>query len=55
MVSAYNDISNKYNALQASSDLMKGDNTHLSKKLKEAETNLSIREAELRKVKEKAK
>ena len=50
VVLAYNEISTKYNELQASSDLMKGKNAHLSKKLKEADAIIFMREAEHRKV-----
>ena len=36
VVYVYNNIAKKYNDLQAPSDLMKCDNTHLTKKMKEA-------------------
>ena len=49
-VSAYNDISAKYNDFQAASDLMKGENARLSKKLKEVEVTISIQDVELKRV-----
>ena len=55
VVSAYNDILTKYNDLHAYSDLIKGENIHLTKKLKEAKLALSEQEKEMKKVKEKAK
>ena len=55
MVSAYNEISTKYNDLQASSDLIKGENASLSKKLKEAKAIISMQKAKLRKIDYKAK
>ena len=54
VVQAYNDIVNKYNKLQTASDLMKSENTRLTKKLKEAEVTISVQEAELKKVELKA-
>ena len=49
-VLAYNDVSTKYNDLWAFSNLIKSENAHLSKKLKEAETTFFVQEAELKKV-----
>ena len=54
VVQAYNDIANKYNDLQAASNLMKCENARLTKKLKEAKTTISVQEAKLKKVKLKA-
>ena len=51
---AYNDIANKYNDLQATSDLMIGENARLTKKVLEAEATISMWEAELKKVELKA-
>ena len=50
MVQAYNDITNKYDNLQATSDLMKGESACLTKKLNETEATIFVRETELKKV-----
>ena len=53
-VQSHNNISEKYNELKASSDLMKNENARLTRKLKESEAVLSAWEAEFKKVESKA-
>ena len=50
---AYNDIASKYNELQIDSELMKSENSHLTKKIKEDEAIISVREVVLKKVERK--
>ena len=47
---AQNEISKKYNELHSAMDLMKSENAHLTKSLKEVETTISVRVAELKRV-----
>ena len=50
IVQAYNEISNKYNELNSTADLMKRKNAFLLKSLKAVEETFSIQEAELKQV-----
>ena len=43
-MSAYNELSTEYNDFQAAFDLMKSENARFSKKLKETEATISMRE-----------
>ena len=54
VVQSHNQVSEKFNELKSSADLLKSENTRLSKSLKEAETTIFVREAELKKVEQKA-
>ena len=47
MAQAYNDIAGKYNKLQTTFELMKSENAHLTKKLKESKATISVQEVEL--------
>ena len=49
-VQAHNLLFEKYNELKSYADLKENENTHLIKKVKEAEATLSAWEAELKKV-----
>ena len=51
---AHNEISSKYNELKSTTNLMKNENTRLSKILKVTEATLSVREAELKRVEQRA-
>ena len=54
-VQVHNQVSETFNDLKSSADLLKSENTRLLKSLKEAETTISIQEAELKWVEQKAK
>ena len=50
----HNELSKKYNELSSTVDLLKSENAHLSKRLKEEEGSITVREAELKRFKQRA-